>query len=84
MYLSSVKEIKTTWPGLWAHSHVFYHLLGCHVWATGSAEELPPRIHANPRGYARTPPGSARIRAGSARFRADSGGTAAEGLPPSQ
>ena len=35
--------------------------------ATGSAEELPPRIRAE-----------------SARFRADSGGTAAEGLPPSQ
>ena len=46
------------------------------ILATGSAEELPPRIRANPRGYARTPE--------SARFRADSGGTAAEGLPPSQ
>ena len=36
-------------------------------WATGSAEELPPRIRANPRGYARTPPGSARIRRTSAK-----------------
>ena len=39
--------------------------------AIGSAEELPPRIRANPRRYARTPPGSARIRRTSARFRAD-------------
>ena len=38
-----------------------------HYWATGSAEELPPRIRANPRGYARTPPGSARIRRTSAK-----------------
>ena len=37
------------------------------TWATGSAEELPPRIRANPRGYARTPPGSARIRRTSAK-----------------
>ena len=37
------------------------------ITATGSAEELPPRIRANPRGYARTPPGSARIRRTSAK-----------------
>ena len=36
-------------------------------WAIGSAEELPPRIRANPRGNARTPPGSARIRRTSAK-----------------
>ena len=30
--------------------------------AIGSAEELPPRIRANPRGYERTPPGFRRTR----------------------
>ena len=42
-------------------------LQGLRIWATDSAEELPPRIRANPRGYARTPPGSARIRRTSAK-----------------
>ena len=44
-------------------------LRGCTpLMAIGSAEELPPRIRANPRGYARTPPGSARIRRTSAKI----------------
>ena len=36
--------------------------------AIGSAEDLPPRFRANPRGNARTPPGSARIRRTSAKI----------------
>ena len=43
-----------------------HHLLT--VWAIGSAEDLPPRFRANPRGNARTPPGSARIRRTSAKI----------------
>ena len=45
---------------LYIHSRALFR-------AIGSAEELPPRIRANPRGYARTPPGSARIRRTSAK-----------------
>ena len=37
------------------------------MWAIGSAEDLPPRFRANPRGNARIPPGSARIRRTSAK-----------------
>ena len=37
-------------------------------WAIGSAEDLPPRFRANPRGNARTPHGSARIRRTSAKI----------------
>ena len=36
--------------------------------AIGSAEDLPPRFRANPRGNARTPPGSARFRRTSAKI----------------